>query len=361
MDPLAPESRRPRPVAGLPAVDARAITKSWLLELMAASTLEDAVELPVRELAREGPGIAAAVLEALSDDGALRRLAPGGNLGFLSGRAAGLIGPGGPASAVRATEALRRATQAAILAEARLDAPTTAELTDRLAHVCAMLAEAVADQAFRETQAGVAAPEPAVAEPEPEPDDEEPASGPILPEPRPEPLAQWSSFSPQDPRSDPVEALRRRVERRAEAGSWEAAVERRLERHTADGSPFALLAIEADGVERLRAAQVGDEVDALLEDLERALAAELRPADQLLADSPGRYWVTAPDTGPAVAKLLAGRLAEAARAAVAHAGQPLTVSIGVATCPDDGSDLEALSTRADSAMFSARAAGTPVG
>ena len=88
------------------------------------------------------------------------------------------------------------------------------------------------------------------------------------------------------------------------------------------------------------AAQEDGEVDELLAAVERALAAELRPADQLLRDAPGRYWVTAPDTGPAVGRLLAERLAEAAASAATHHHVPLTLSIGVATCPEDGEDAE---------------------
>jgi hypothetical protein len=116
-------------------VDARAVAKAWLVELIAGASLEDAVGVPVAELAREGPGLASAVLEALSDDPALMRLADGGNLAWLSARAALLAGSTGPRGAVRAVEALRRATQAAILTAGRLDATTTAELADRLAHV----------------------------------------------------------------------------------------------------------------------------------------------------------------------------------------------------------------------------------
>jgi GGDEF domain-containing protein len=158
---------------------------------------------------------------------------------------------------------------------------------------------------------------------------------------------------------DPLASLRAREDRRADPGSWRGAVERRLERHAADGSPFALLAVEVDGIERLLAADEG-EVGEGLDRLERAFGAELRPADQLLREGPGRYWVTAPDTGPAVARLLAERIAEAAGSAAVHRGVPLTVSVGVASCPDDGIDPDALADRADRALFAARAAGTTV-
>jgi GGDEF domain-containing protein len=343
-------------------VDARAVAKAWLIELIAGASLDEAVELPSADFAREAPGLVNAVLAALADDGALMRLAPGGNLAWLTARSANFTGAEQAGGAVRAAEGLRRATQAAILHEARLDAATTAELADRLAHVCAVVAEAAA----AETLAG----RPPAAEPLPMPEAREDAAamdfdrlapnGPRH-DPRPAPI------EPPAPEADIValhpgaDALRSRHERQAEQGSWETAVERRLERHAHDGSPFALLAVEADGLERLLASQGDDgEVDALLEALERALAAELRPADQLLRETPGRYWVTAPDTGPAVGRLLAERLAESATSAVAHRGAALTVSIGVATCPEDGEDAEALSGKADRALFGARAAGMPV-
>ena len=109
------------------------MAKAWLIELIAATSLEEAAELPTAELAREGPGLVNAVLAALSDDAALMRLRPGGNLAWLTARSATFTGADRAGAAVRAAEALRRATQAAILHEARLDAATTAELADRLA------------------------------------------------------------------------------------------------------------------------------------------------------------------------------------------------------------------------------------
>jgi GGDEF domain-containing protein len=359
-------------VAGLPAVDTRAVAKAWLLALVADAPLEDAAALPASELAREGPGLAGALIEALGDDTALARLAPGGNLAWLASRSARLAGATDPAGAIRAVEGLRRALTASLLSAARIDPVTTAELADRLAHVCSVVASAAATELaggraedprrgpLAEVPAGrppgrPAAPDPAVPS--------SPTNG-FAADPRPEPVA-----APDPPSGelralrrveDPLEALRAREDRQAEAGSWRQAVERRLERHADDGSPFALLAIEVNGVERLLAAQEYGEVSDGLEALERALAAELRPADQLLREEQGRYWVTAPDTGPAVAKLLADRLAEAAGSAASHHGVPLAVSIGVAACPDDGQDADALAEHADQAVFAARAAGTPV-
>ncbi|MDX6639551.1 MAG: hypothetical protein QOF12_562, partial [Solirubrobacteraceae bacterium] len=91
------------------------MAKAWLVELIAGSTLDEAVAVPTGELAREGPGLADAVFQALSDDVALMRLGPGGNLAWLSARASVLSGATAPGGAVRAAEALRRGMQAAIL------------------------------------------------------------------------------------------------------------------------------------------------------------------------------------------------------------------------------------------------------
>jgi len=445
VDLLAPTPRGPRPVAGLPAVDTRAIAKAWLVELVHDTSLDGAAGLPMAELAREGPGLVGALVEALSDDVALGRLAPGGNLAWLAGRAGRLAGAGDVMAAIAAIESLRRAALTGILEAARLDPTTIALLTDRLAHVCSFVAAAAAtEMAAGATPAhaggatpGMAAgattapaalapveqardadPPPSRFTPAADPRDGRPAradedrterdrdgdrrrsAGEDLPSPlyaapdeaapsalRPAPeepasgllsdaLANLDAAAeararagvrrPEPPGAeihelrrvrDPLEALQAPA---PDGGSWQAQLERRLERHAHDGSPFALLAVEVDGLDRLLALQEESEISDSLVRLERALAGELRPADQLIREEQGRYWVTAPDTGPAVAKLLAERLADAAAGAARHHNAPLTVSIGVATCPEDGEEADALTSRADQAMFAARASGTPV-
>ncbi|HZO35992.1 MAG TPA: diguanylate cyclase [Solirubrobacteraceae bacterium] len=417
MDSFAPAPRAPRAVAGVPVVDAGEVTKAWLLELVAAAPLEAAAALPTGELVDFGPALATAVVEALRDDAALARLAPGGELGALAARTGVLVGASEPAAVIAAVESLRRAVLASMLAAARLDAVTTAELVDRLAHICTLIATTAlsgatkaekkakkrraeaADSAAERAPLVVDEPAPAMAQPPPAepiaaaepgplpPRAEPPATAPpVASQPEPQPAAEpppvprvvpamppAAALPPFEPFpqangdtlevhrvDDPLEALRVRQARQAEPLSWRQAVEWRIKRHLQDGSPFALLAVEVDNVARLLAADEGGEVGGLLADLERALAAELRPADQLLRDDEGRYWVTAPDTGPAVARLLAERLAESAGAAASHRGVPLRVSIGVASCPEDGIDADELAGRADRGLFAARAAGTTV-
>ncbi len=143
----------------------------------------------------------------------------------------------------------------------------------------------------------------------------------------------------------------------ADAGPpWLAAISRRLERRVADGRPFAVFVVEVDDLDRLLASQTGREVAFALETAERGLTAELAPADLVVRERLGRWWLTSPDRDPGAARDLGERVAAAiARAELGSA--PLSVSIGVAVCPMDGEALETLAGRADEGMFAARAAG----
>lgn len=143
----------------------------------------------------------------------------------------------------------------------------------------------------------------------------------------------------------------------ADAGPpWLAAISRRLERREQDGRPFAVFVVEVDDLDRLLASQTGREVALALESAERALTAELAPADLVVRERLGRWWLTSPDRDPAGARDLGTRVGEAIGQAELG-GAVLSASIGVAVCPLDGESLDALAGRADEGMFAARAAG----
>jgi GGDEF domain-containing protein len=134
-------------------------------------------------------------------------------------------------------------------------------------------------------------------------------------------------------------------------GDWRGAIER----HVAAGLAFALLAIEADDVPRLLAADA-DGASAAFVSVEEAVRGELRPGDVLGREADGRLWVVASGDG----RDLAERVAAAVAAGPPVRGAPLTVSIGVAASPADGADVDTLAARADEALFAARAAGVPL-
>ena len=100
-----------------------------------------------------------------------------------------------------------------------------------------------------------------------------------------------------------------------------------------------------------------DAADGALARVEQAVRGELRPGDVLGREDDGRLWIVAAELGAPGARALAERLADAVAAVAPLRGAPLTVSIGLAASPADGTDRDALAARADESLYAARAAG----
>jgi GGDEF domain-containing protein len=169
---------------------------------------------------------------------------------------------------------------------------------------------------------------------------------------------------------DPPRTARPQIEIRDERSAegpaaWIDSIGRRLERHEQDGSPFAVLLIELVDIERLHHAEPSGEVPRLtghMEDaVEDALARELRPADSLTREGPGRYWLLAPQTDAPGAQMLVEQIARAVRSSASHEGVPLEVAVGIAVCPDDGRRASELAAHADVGLYAARATGRSSG
>ena len=221
----------------------------------------------------------------------------------VAARAGAMAGAGSAASAIVAVGLLRGALWESLRAAMPgLDATTTAALAERLAHVCDLVAAAAVSAPARH------------GEP------------PTL-----------------------------RVRDTREAVDWRAVAARLL----ADGRGFVLLAAEVDDVERLRAADA-EAAAAALGAAEHAMRAELRPGDALSPAGDGRCWIVAAGLAASGGRVLAERLADAVAAATRR-GTRMSISIGIAAAPSDGSDLDALAAHADEALFAARAEGRPVG
>jgi len=487
MDGAVPLSRRPRPVADAPTVDAAGVAKAWLLSLVADAPLAQAGNVPAAELARGGPALCSGILAALASDVELERLVGGAEgRAPLAASAARLTGARTPAALAAAIESLRGATWHALRRELHDAYPdVVADLSDRLAFVCARVVETAltspsadtsrADGPLAEALAtptppapprtsGIRAyapapgargggglrpvepdePEPFAAPGDAPPEGGDPFAGPAARERRPvapdaadavreaaergptvrftaarrdapapapshmpegdEPLAPPPAGvevvdlppGPEPVDADPLSTLSeelasappagvvgglademyalpanapsvtrlRRVDTSWEASRdsgppWLAAIARRLERRQQDGLPFAVFVVEVDDLDRLLAAESGREVAIALETAERGLTAQLAPADLIVRERLGRWWLTSPDRDPAGARDLGARVA-AAIAAAELGGAPLAASVGVAVCPQDGETIDALAGRADEGMFAARAAGVPL-
>jgi GGDEF domain-containing protein len=152
----------------------------------------------------------------------------------------------------------------------------------------------------------------------------------------------------------------RAEERASHPAAWTGSIGRRLERYREDHLPFGVLLIEVTGIDRLAHAEAHGELAQLVTQVERAIGAELRPADLLTHETLGRYWLVTPETDAPSARHLAERLARTVRLAAQHRGVPLEVAIGIAVCPEDGTDAAALAAHADVGVYAARAAGRSI-
>ncbi len=170
--------------------------------------------------------------------------------------------------------------------------------------------------------------------------------------------AQRTTVEPEEPRAPEIEI--RDVRREEGPSAWVSSVGRLLTRHGQDGLPFAVLLVEIVDVARLERSETPHDLHGLVAQVESALGRGMRSTDELSRETLGRYWLVAPETNGTGARMLAERLARLVRTSAAHRGVPMEVAIGIAVCPDDGTEAPALAARADLGVYSARATGRSI-
>ncbi len=168
----------------------------------------------------------------------------------------------------------------------------------------------------------------------------------------PEPMATVQPLAPE------IEI--RDVRREEGPSAWVSSVGRLLARHAEDGLPFAVLLVEIVDVAQLERSETPHDLHGLVAKVEAALGAGMRASDHLSRETLGRYWLVAPETNGTGARMLAERLARLVRTSASHRGVPMEVAIGIAVCPDDGTEAPALAARADLGVYSARATGRSI-
>jgi GGDEF domain-containing protein len=152
----------------------------------------------------------------------------------------------------------------------------------------------------------------------------------------------------------------RDVRREEGPSAWVSSVGRLLARHSQDGLPFAVLLVEIVDVAHLERSETPHEMHGLVAQVEAALGRGMRSTDELSRETLGRYWLVTPETNGTGARMLAERLARLVRTSASHRGVPLEVAIGIAVCPEDGTEAPALAARADLGVYSARATGRSI-
>ncbi|HXD55200.1 MAG TPA: hypothetical protein VN618_10645 [Solirubrobacteraceae bacterium] len=397
------DARRPSralPVAGPPAerLEGRAeeMARRWAAELILARPLGAVGRISLEELSREAPGLCSQILRAVRSDEELARLlgaeSPERGVPFAD-RPAALAGARDVATALEAIESLRGVLWEGLLEELSTGAPERsrerllADLSDRLAHVCAALGVVAAGRELpvasarparfperppgprvaperrvvivdergvppEASQGGGEAREPSHAHPA-----GEPAFGGADWEGRASEPGRRMGHDAASPRHDArrvagetalppggVEIAIRDARSEAGPAAWVESIGVQLERYERDTLPFAVVLMEVTGAGHAEA------------EIESALGAELRVSGggTITRERDGRWWLLAPRADRIGAHALASRLERTAVAAGSAAGATVAVASGTAVCPEDGTQAAALAAQADVGLYAAR-------
>jgi diguanylate cyclase (GGDEF)-like protein len=126
------------------------------------------------------------------------------------------------------------------------------------------------------------------------------------------------------------------------------------------GHPFAILLVDIEGLKRINDAYGKVAGDRTLVSVATALGEQLRSVDTPVRMGGDEFCILLPHQTTPRALMVGNRVADAVEAVDNPTGQPLRVSVGVVSCPQDGTDAEALLEVADAAVYRAKAAGTRI-
>jgi diguanylate cyclase (GGDEF)-like protein len=127
------------------------------------------------------------------------------------------------------------------------------------------------------------------------------------------------------------------------------------------GAPVTVMLADIDHFKRINDAYGHPEGDRALKVIADALAGAVRGSDVVCRYGGEEFCIVLPATSIDAAVPLAARVREAVPAACARAGvspgSRVTVTIGVASCPQDGSDADAVMRAADRRLYRGKEAG----
>jgi diguanylate cyclase (GGDEF)-like protein len=134
-----------------------------------------------------------------------------------------------------------------------------------------------------------------------------------------------------------------------------------LEMNKRYGHPFGVLLMDIDGLKRINDAHGHQAGDRVLMQVAMALRRSIRSVDVAARLGGDEFCVLAPQQEAQAALNVGERLATAVAEEVAAPDDPpVTLSIGVVSCPEHGAEAEVLIDGADRAMYRAKAAGDGV-
>jgi len=135
-----------------------------------------------------------------------------------------------------------------------------------------------------------------------------------------------------------------------------------LEAFEAFQRPFALMLIDMDDFKRVNDTLGHQAGDALLREVGARLSTALRESDRAARLGGDEFAVLVQDADEAVARQVATRISDVVAQPVSMDGVTIEIglSVGVALCPEHGTDATALLQRADVAMYVAKADHTRI-
>jgi diguanylate cyclase (GGDEF)-like protein len=139
-------------------------------------------------------------------------------------------------------------------------------------------------------------------------------------------------------------------------------IEREFARVARFGGELSLILIDIDDFKVINDTHGHQQGDRVLEEVGRVLRLESRGADEAARYGGEEFVLALPETGPESALEVAERVRrriEALTIPAVAGGNPIriTVSLGIATVPDDGTDTTSLMAAADAALYRAKAGG----
>jgi len=124
--------------------------------------------------------------------------------------------------------------------------------------------------------------------------------------------------------------------------------------------PMSLIMIDSDNLKRVNDSFGHETGNRLLKHIVESVRSQLRSTDVLARYGGDEFVVLLPETGARGAREVAERVRRSVEASGLRVGDaivPTTVSIGIASYPDDGSDLSLLLDKADKAMYRSKQEG----
>jgi diguanylate cyclase (GGDEF)-like protein len=288
------------------------LAKAWLLRLVEQSSLEEIERLPTPRIARDLPDLIGEIARAAGEDaqgGAARSVEWAKRLAELSGRGATI-----DAQLIRDVARLQSVMVTALHKQVRtLDPVAALRAVERLTELFSALQADAVEEVLRQRSREL----------------------------------EWLGTTDELTGLQNARFLQQHMHHLV-------GVQRRY------GHPFALLLIDIDGLKRINDAYGQAAGDRTLVDVATALGETTRTVDTPIRMTDDEFCVLLPQQTASRAGTLADRIAAAIEAIEGPGAQALSVTVGVVSCPQHGTDVDKLLELADTAMYRAKAAGERV-